>query len=433
MRTILLLAFALAGASEITAPPPTLPEMASAEMQLSWQDFSRLLSLLSSESEKRLAAEKAQEDKPPIPWSISSERFTVDATSRGRVHVDLELGLQVLAKGWNKIPLIGDSIGLVSATLGAEPVSLAREGEKFWLLLQEPGNYMAHLEFYLPAPEENGSASFQFPVQSAPIMQMDLRLPAGDKLAGAANAAGWHMEKSEESQIFHIVYQPTEEIEVQWKRPVPPAPPQPVVPPRFIVQTETMLTLQDEFIQGRSFLDITVNTGEASGFKFTLAANLKLLEVQGEGAEWSSTPQDAVQEVTVNINHPVKDHYLVMVSFEAPIAVGESTFTFSPPNVLGAERNTGHTAVTTAATARVEAGVDKGATRIDASELPERMRNAAGHIILHAFQYTRPDHVLTLQVEKLQDVAVRIAGIEETQLMSIVTGDGMVITRAEFR
>ena len=409
-----------------------LPELPSGEIQLSWQDFRQVLGLLYRDAlEQQLQHVKVI--PPPWAWAVTRAQYLADATQRGTARITASIEIEVLAKGWTKIPVLGDSVGLVQATLNSETVSLTRDKEQLWLLVDAPGRYKLDLEFHVHAPSEKGTASFTFGVQPAPVMHMDLRLLAGDRITGIDGAASWKMEKTGETQVAGIVFRPSEVIKVQWAYPVPPPPEKPVEPPRVAAHAQTWITLRDDHLETRSTLEFQMLRGESNAFRVRLPSGVKILDVSGQGLEWQPVDRGDHQELALNINHAIQESYTCILDLELALEQAQTEMAAPTPVVLDAERQTGHIAVTSVVTADVRAEATGGATRIDASELPETLRGSIPHMILHAFKLTRADGNVVLHIERLEDVAVRVASVEEAWITSIITGQDLVVHRAAYR
>jgi hypothetical protein len=120
--------------------------------------------------------------------------------------------------------------------------------------------------------------------------------------------------------------------------------------------------------------------------------------------------------------------------YEIGVQSNDATVSIPALTVHDVARQTGHIAVATGGNVKVDVATGvEGASRIDTTELPQTLVRSAQSPILHAFEYLEPGYLLPLEVQRLDDVAVRVASIDNAELTTVVTDDGMVITRARYQ
>ncbi len=436
MRTILLLCLGviLPLAATAAGPDIRIPDLPSADMRISWTDFKELLQLI--QTEKIAVAPGVEKKKPPVPWSLLDAHYDVDATTPDSVAITATLGLHVWSEDWERIPVLGEAVALESATLDGAPCFLARDGGKYTLLIDEPGTHELVVKFHLRATAKEGVVSFEAPVTPTPVTRMNLHLAESKAVVTAPMAAGIRSVQSDDGLNAELVFQSTDTLAVSWKLPAAPIPPEPVAPkiaPRLSCMTTTLATVSENFVSYESQLHFELLRGEVNAFAFALPAELQVLGVEGKGLAWESEGAGQSQTININLNYSVSDRYVLHLRSEAPIPADAKSLTFPAIRVNDALRQTGFVAI--ASSGNVELGVDpqlEQIQRVDLGDLPAALVQQSVHPILHAFQYQDPGYLLALDYHRLEDVPVRVAGIDSARLTTVLTEEGMVVNKAAY-
>jgi hypothetical protein len=203
--------------------------------------------------------------------------------------------------------------------------------------------------------------------------------------------------------------------------------------PRVACEANTLASAGGRLLTLESQVVYTVLRGEVSRLSLALPLDVKLLDVEGEGMEWTVAESETDQTITVNLNGGVRDLYSLLLRYEAPVLESDAAVNIPVLTVHDVARQTGHVAVATGGNVKVDVAAEaEGATRIDVTELPPAVNAAAQSPILHAFEYLEPNYTVPLTIQRLDDVAVRVASIDHAQLTTVVSEEGMVITRARY-
>ncbi len=416
-----------AGAS--TGERPVLPKLRSASMSIPWSDFKQLLDMIEP------APAKPKEERPPIDWTLSTARYNAEAGKDGSVRIQAELEIVVWKpKGWVQIPVIGDTVAPVSATLDGEETSLVpNESGWFTLLIDTAGRHLFELCFFVRSASEEGVKTFTVPCSRTPLTLMTLTVPVRDANVRSPAAASISTKKSADSLVADIVFRPTDNITVSWTLPAALRKPKPVEEARVTCLTSTLASVTERYITCESRLHYDVLRGSVDTFRLSLPRAANVLTVAGQGAAWTRSEVAETQQIEVKVNHRVADRYELVVKYETPFENEIVTVKVPELVVQDIVRETGYIGVTARGNVELNASPEvEGLIRVDISDLPTAVRTMSPNPILLAFKYTEHPYLLAMDARKLADVPVRVAGIDRAELTTVLTDEGMVITQARY-
>lgn len=410
-----------------------IPDLPTADMRLSWQDFRELLKLIQPDQQPA-ATEKKK--KPPTPWAFLDCVYQADATRDGEVRVDAVITLQVWEDDWVEIPVLGKGVALESATLDGESSFLTQKEDWYNLMLDQPGVHTLALTFYVASESNEGVVAFTFPAPATPVTRMTLQLALPEAQISSPVAASVQSRKTKDGLEADLVFRSAESIAVQWRLPAKALPPKPKVaaePPRVACFSSTLATVSENHLACETLLQLNVLRGEVTRFLLRLPGDIQVMNVEGKGAEWTAKEEDGQQWITVSVNHSVTGDYPLGILYETPIPEGAANVSVPTLRVEEVLRNTGFIAIATRGNIEVEPlAENEGVQRVDVSDLPVALQVRSPTPIVHAFRFTQPDYLLALNYSRLEDVPVRVAGIDHARITSVLTDEGMLLTRATY-
>lgn len=413
-----------------------IPELPSAGMYVSWKDFKELLGLIQARQPEQKPAPKP-EPKPPAPYTLLSADYRAELVSPGSIQIDAAVRLQVWAEEWTQVPLVGDSVALTTAVVDGKESFLHRREPWFELLNREPGAHEIQLRFYVPATDNEGVVTFKVPCATTSTTRMTLFPKTAGVVVSSPVAVNIASRAEGDEPEFDLVFRPTDEIEVNWRLPAQEPkveePPPPPPPPALATFIRTLCDVSDQFLLLRSEVQYDVLRGETQQFGLTLPVTASITRVEGEGLEWKDREEGEIRFIDVHLNHTVDTNYAFVIEYEALLPGQSATMPVPALRTLDVTRQTGHLAVTASGAVRVDTGDStQGLRRIDTRETPAPLRAVAAHPILHAFEFTQPEYLLPLAIQRLDQVEVRVASIDSGQVTTVVTDKGLALTQATY-
>ena len=435
-----VLAVLLCAAVSAQTPPKErieLPDLPSADMRLAWTDFQELLRLV---LEKQEAEKREPEKEPPAPWPFTVQETRYQAAAGpGTLRIDAEIVFHVWTEDWIQLPVLGTETALESATLDGGPCHLVNENKRHVLPLKGAGDHTLRVTFYVATQEEKGVVSTEFDCVPAPLAHMTLLLPLPEAAVSAPGAASVHTEQHEDGVRAELAFRPTETIALSWRLPAPkepepePEPEEPKPEPRITCATTLLASISESNVACDAVLQFQVLRGETNRFHLRLDADAQLLRLEGEGAEFEVTSAGGTQHIEVAVNHSINKNYTLQAEYERPIPDGAAAVVVPPLWAEGLARHTGYIGVATAGNIEITAAPElEHLRRVDTKDLPAQLRGRSVHPILHAFRYNEDGYLLPFDYHRLEDAPVRVAGIDQAQLMTVVTEQGLVIHRAQY-
>jgi len=447
MKLHRLLAVALALLCPVTAArgtesqpqPEAIPKMDSARMEMEWNDLRSLLEELYAARSRELEKEEPA-PPPPFDWTISEARYDACVEAEDSMRVRAEFDIEVFNQDcWAKIPILKNTVAPVSASLNGEPASLSANTDG-WLLLAipKPGLYAFETTFYTDISASEGVLTAEFPCARTPVTHMTLAIPVKDAEVAAPDALNIAVEPTEEGLTAALAFRSTESIAVQWTLPAvlkkkEEEAARPPEPPRVASSAATLATITDGYLDCRTQLRFDVLHGAADSFCITVPKGVNVLEAAGQGAAWTVAEAGEEQSVEIKLNHAVEADYELMMHFEMPLDEEAPMIAVPELRVADVVRQTGFLGL--AARSNVEVAPAEGIenlTRIDITELPEALRAMSANPLLLGYKYVGDRYFMPVEVRRLQDVAVRVASIDRAMLVTMITEEGMAVTRAHY-
>jgi prepilin-type processing-associated H-X9-DG protein len=166
--------------------------------------------------------------------------------------------------------------------------------------------------------------------------------------------------------------------------------------------------------------------------------NIRRKELAGRGSSAEGRAPDNSSDTnsviwTIGLQDKVWGGYTLVVTYDYPFDPGGATLAVGGLHPLDAERETGSVAITTAASLQLSANtVSDTLRRIDESELSPADRGLIARAVVLAYQYTGSQYDLTVDVKHYEQERVLEAVADRTQITSVLSEAGEMLTQASF-
>lgn len=357
------------------------------------------------------AQDKSQPDvapKPPV-GALITEVENEATVEKDVVRVNAKVKIEVLAEGWNEVPLRLADAAITSATIDGKPARIiGAAGQDYRLLVEKKGKQPEQIELAMQyakaiarTPGQN-SVSFQTP--QSPVSRWRVTIPqAGVKvnihpLIAATEAPVGN--KPDETVIMAFVGA-APVVQIDW---TPKAEGATGLAAMASVQAEQQVLISEGVARTRTALSYSINRAELGQLMIDVPADQKVVNVfDANVRQWSVEPVEGLQRITAQLFEPAKSTQQVTVELEK--FTGEKAGdTFDVPVVKAAgvgqrQRQQGVLVVQVAEGLRAEAAKTSGLLQVDANELPPALKKGKWAF---AYRYATADYQLTLDVEKVQ-------------------------------
>ena len=340
--------------------------------------------------------------RPPVN-ALITEVEALANVANDVLEVKATVKIEVLAEGWNEVPLGLGDVAITKAALGENPARLVSRGAKGYSLLVEkqgkaPELVELKIEFakaYTKAPGRN-SVSLASPM--APVSRWDVRIPeAGVKvnihpLLAATEAPATSAAK--ETRVLAFVGA-TPTVRLEW---TPKTEGAKGLEALVSVEVQQQVRIEEGVSHTHAELTYAVSRASLSELTVEVPADQKVVNVYDPNVrEWSVAAAGKVQLLTAQLFEPAKKTQQLLVELQK---FGQAAELDVPVvKAAGVGRQQGLVLVRAAPGLRVEAGKRQGLLQVDASKLPTKLARTKWQF---SYRYAALPFELSLKVEKIQ-------------------------------
>ncbi len=200
--------------------------------------------------------------------------------------------------------------------------------------------------------------------------------------------------------------------------------------PRVVADVLNLVTIGDGIVGGSATIRYGLVNQGVQEFKVRVPANFKNVEFTGpnirskefSGGVW-----------TIGLQDKVWGGYTLVVTYDYQFDSAGASLPVGGIHALDVERETGSIAITTAANLQINPNtVSDSLRRVDETELSAADRSLISRAVLLAYQYTGTQYDLAVQVNHLPEEPILEAVADRTQITSVLTDSGQMLTQASF-
>ncbi len=365
----------------------------------------------------RAAREKtpaAAERKPPV-GALITEIENEATVEKDVVRVKAKLKIEVLAEGWNSIPLRLSDAAIIRAVLGGKPALIVgTPGRGYKLLIdkkgKQPETMELDLEYAKTIARKPGRNSVSFQSPQAPVSRWRVVIPqsgvkvdlhpliAATEVPAEKTAEGETPAKKKDQTVILAFVGAAPVVRIDW---TPKAEGATGLAAMASVRAEGQVWINEGVSRCRTTLAYSISRAELAQLEIDVPAGQKVANVFDANIRlWSVKTVEGRQRITVELFEPAKESQQVIVELE-------KFFPDRPKNsidvpvvkAVGAGRQQGVVVVKVAKSLRAEAVKTSGLLQVDAAELPSALKRTKWEF---AYRYATVPFTLTLDVEKVQ-------------------------------
>lgn len=200
--------------------------------------------------------------------------------------------------------------------------------------------------------------------------------------------------------------------------------------PRIVADVFNLVTIGDGLVGGSATIRYGIINQGVQQFRVKLPGHLKNIEFVGA---YIRRKEQADEVWTITLQDKVWAGYTLVITYDFQFDPRGGTLPIGGVHTLDTERETGSVAITTAA--NLELNVKTASEllrRIDEADLAAADRALITRPVLLAYRYTGGDYTLALEVKRYDEVHVLSAVADRTQLTTVLTEAGELLTQASF-
>ncbi len=199
---------------------------------------------------------------------------------------------------------------------------------------------------------------------------------------------------------------------------------------RVVADVFNLVTIGDGIVGGSATIRYGLVSQGVQEFKVRVPANCKNVEFTGPNIRRKEQAGDVW---TIGLQDKVWGGYTLVVTYDFQFDSKGATLPIGGVHAVDVERETGSVAITTAASLQLKPESINGTLRrVDESELSAADRSLVTRAVILAWQYTGDEYALSVDVKRFAEERVLEAVADRTQITSVLTEAGEMLTQASF-
>lgn len=199
---------------------------------------------------------------------------------------------------------------------------------------------------------------------------------------------------------------------------------------RIIAEIFNLVTIGDGLVGGSATIRYGLINQGVQEFRVKIPAHWKNVEFTGPSIRRKEQSGDVW---TIGLQDKAWGAYTLVVTYDYQFDPQGAMLPVAGIHALDVEQETGSVAVTTAASLKLNAKpVAEPLRRVDEAELTGADRALITRSVLLAYQYTGATYDLSVDVKRYESSTVLSAVADRTQLTSVLTEAGELLTQASF-
>jgi prepilin-type processing-associated H-X9-DG protein len=199
---------------------------------------------------------------------------------------------------------------------------------------------------------------------------------------------------------------------------------------RIVADVFNLVTIGDGIVGGSATIRYSLINQGVQEFKVKLPPQCRNVDFTGPNIRRKEQSGDVW---TIGLQDKAWGGYTLVVTYDYPFDPRGATLSIGGLHPLDAERETGSLAVATAASLQLSPGtVSETLRRIDENELSAADRSLITRAVVLAYQYAGDQYDLAVAVKRYAEQPVIEAVADRTQITSVLTEAGEMLTEASF-
>ena len=378
---------------------------------------------------ERAHRERPQNPGPPVPVALRAVQYTgrADAAS---LELDANFEIDVLAPGWQEIPLGFPGLGVAQAHLDGKPALLIPGKPHPRLLLRGEGRHTLRVTLQGSAPLKGDAHAISFGLPAVPLARLALTVPGKDAEVHVQPrlASTTHVDSDGHTQVLAFLG-PVDKLTLQWRRRPDAAP----TTRALIFAQERLHTVVDRgALRTRFRADLALHRGTLEDCRILMPDDAVVVKVEAKHLRsWLRVTEDLPagrHALDLLFRGPQKERVELAIDIETASPAPPTRVTLPWMAVDGVERERGHLRLDAAEGVHLELLPAAGLVQVDAGDLPDRMRRGVVAGRTTAYRFPARPAPASLQVRALEPrvsaavghrLALRPEGIEFRTRMAL--------------
>ena len=199
---------------------------------------------------------------------------------------------------------------------------------------------------------------------------------------------------------------------------------------RVVADVFNLVTIGDGLVGGSATIRYGLVNQGVQEFQVRVPANCRNVEFTGPNIRRKEQVGDVW---TIGLQDKVWNGYTLVVTYDFQFDAQGATLSLGGIHAVDVERETGSVAVTTAASLQLNAkSAGDNLRRVDEAELSVADRSLITRAVVLAYQYAGDQYDLSVGVKRYAEQRVLEAVADRTQITSVLTESGQMLSQATF-
>ena len=201
--------------------------------------------------------------------------------------------------------------------------------------------------------------------------------------------------------------------------------------PRITADVFNLITIGDGLLGGSATIRFAILNQGVQEFRVTVPPRWRNVEFTGPNIRRKE--RQGEDTWVIGLQDKVWGGYTLVVTYDCQFDPHRATLPIGGIHPEGVERETGSVAITSAANLQLIAQPNgENIRRIDETELSDADRSLVTRPVLMAYKYQGAKYGLAVDVTRFEESPVLDAVADRTQLTTVLTEDGQMLTQASF-
>ncbi len=198
---------------------------------------------------------------------------------------------------------------------------------------------------------------------------------------------------------------------------------------KYDVQINSLYSLNTEKLSGKAILNLNIKSGYVRELMIYGAQDINLLSITGPGVDTYS--MDA-KTIKVKFDQSMQGQLKLAIEYEKYIAHEFDKISIPILYVKSADDSSGNIAIVSLLAANLTATNTNTLTKVHIQDLSQQLTQQTNNPIVFAYKYDEANtqHEIEIQIPKHQEVNLQDAVIKNAQYQTLITNDGLIVTKA---
>ena len=436
------------GNAPLRAEEPTLPNLESGKVVLTWSELKTMLDEL--ESLKRAAAEQKKpevKETPPIAFNVLDAQLR-GAAQGATMRFDAEMTVQILKTGWTTFQLLPAEVGIESVNVtqrdaapagdaaptlspvaaAAPPAKIAQlvRGDKSYdLIAQGPAQFTLAIVFYAPIQVDELTYSFELTPPPAVMNRLTVEIPEKAVNLLKMSPAG-QVTQADGRTTFQTVLSKNGTLALSWQIEKETG-----IARKSSADVHTLATVEKTALSMSSMIALN-NLISLEQVELHLPKDVDILNVSSADIErWTTEQSDAAQIIKLTGQIDGRKTVNLTVAYRAQLPSLPAKAAVPVAQITGVELVAGFVGVEVVGNLDVTSA-EQNKFMIPAKNLPKALLQSASSPLLYGYEFHEAAFHAQLDVKSFQEIQTVIANIDVMDCVTHRTLEGKSITRARY-